>query len=323
MMRSKRRRRGQCDSRRSLVVGVAAFALGSMATWSMLLLAGSSGLDAWGGSTKRNELDLATLVTRAPEELGEVDVAEMNLLCALGLPGSEELNIGECLATLDRWTEIVRSDTEARLAAFTANPGKYDNSISLFKVVNMVLCLKNEIGVDYNPEIMQRTEFPDSRDVFIHGCIIGKKRGGCVSIPTLCVAVGRRLGYPLKLVLTREHVFFRWDDGKEVLNMEACCPGCDTHPDEYYRTWPQKVGEQEIRSNHLLKSLTPAEELGLFLEMRGHCLFDTGRLAEAQVMYAQAYRLMRAEVRLGHMNRVIREEVQRLQNVSRSGKGLP
>lgn len=194
------------------------------------------------------------------------------------------------------------------MPAYYNNPVKYDNSVNMFKVVTMILCLKNDIGVDYSLDIMNREVFPDSKDVFIHGCLTGKKQGGCVSIPTLCVAVGRRLGYPLQLACTRKHVFFRWDDSKEVFNMEACIKGCDTRTDEHYKNWPEQVSKKEIKANKFLKSLTPKEELALFLETKGHCLFDTERIAEAQVMYANAYRLMPTLNRLGYMNAVIKKE---------------
>jgi len=249
------------------------------------------------------------LLIMPSQELAKVDIALMNLVCAEGLRGSEDIDTAECLSTLDMWAEQLRKDTAMRMPAYYQNPGKYDNSVNLFKLVTMILTLKNTIGVDYNMEIMQRDEFPDSKDVFLHGCLSGKKEGGCISIPILCVALGRRLGYPLKLALTRQHVFFRWDDGNEVFNMEACCAGCDSHPDEYYKRWPQEIDEAEIKKNHLLQSLTPPEELGLSLETRGHCLFDAGRLAEAQIMYAHAYKLMPAHVRLAHMDRVIHSEI--------------
>ena len=283
------------------------FAAGCLVCGSLFLLLGSQNNKA-----KPAPLTIERLLSMPEEELSTVDIALVNLLCAEGLDGSEDLDIDKCHATLDQWAECVRKDTEARLPAYLNNPAKYDYSLNLFKVVTMILCLKNDIGVDYNLEIMKREVFPDSKDVFIHGCLTGKKQGGCVSIPTLCVAIGRRLGYPLKLVCTREHVFFRWDDGKEVFNLEACCPGYDSHPDDYYKNWPKKVDQQEIKVNKLLKSLTPSEELALFLETRGHCLFDTGRAAESQIMYAHAYRLMPTKSRLGFFDQVTRSELRKI-----------
>jgi hypothetical protein len=54
--------------------------------------------------------------------------------------------------------------------------------------------------------------------LFLHGLTQG--RGGtCLSMPVAYVAVGRRLGYPLKLVTAKGHLFARWEslDGKERL----------------------------------------------------------------------------------------------------------
>lgn len=260
---------------------------------------------------------LDQLLALTPDELQDVDIALVNLISATGLKGSEDLDISQSLATLDAWAQKIKLDTQSRMSAFYQDPSRYDNSANLFKVVNMVLTLKNAIGVDYDQAIMSRTEFHDSRNFFLHGCLTGDKLGGCISIPTLCVAVGRRLGYPLKLVLTREHVFFRWDDGKEIFNMEACCPGCDTYPDAYYRQWPCELGDIDIKLNGYLRSLTAVEELAVFIQTRGHCLFDTGNIADAQLMYAHAYRLMPDSLdMLAHMRKTVNYEIEKFQNIS-------
>ncbi|MCD6380652.1 hypothetical protein J7M07_09445 [bacterium] len=292
---------------------VVIFALGSLLTSGFFLCQDQLSM-AVSQTPLDASLTLNDLLMMPQGDLKKVDIAKINLICAQGLNGSESLNINRCLATLDQWADICRKDIEARLLTFPQYATKYDNSINLFKIVNMVLTLKNTIGVDYNPEIMKRNTYPDSGDVFIHGCLDGNKQGGCISIPVLCVSVGRRLGYPLKLVLTREHVFFRWDDGNEVFNIEACCPGCDSFSDDYYKTWPNKISNKEIRQNHFLKSLTPAEELSLFLETRGHCLFDAGKTAEAQIMYAHAYKRMPTMVKLSYFDRVIRIEYKKMKD---------
>ena len=49
--------------------------------------------------------------------------------------------------------------------------------------------------------------------------------------------------------------------------------------------------EDEIKSGAYLKSLTPAEDLAVFLSARGHCLEAAGRLPEAQVAHAHAHAL--------------------------------
>ena len=259
---------------------------------------------------------LSELLSFNSEEIEQVDIALMNLICTQGLIGSEDLDIDQCLGILDEWADLVHKDTNARLPAYYQNPQKYHNSVNKFKCANLILTLKNTLKMDYNLEIMQTTDFLDSKNFFIHGCLTGKKQGGCISIPITCVAVGRRLGYPLKLALTREHVFFRWEDDHEVFNMEACCPGCDSHPDEYYQTWPNKLTDADVALYGYLKSLTPAEELALFLDTRGHCLLDSGNITEALMCYAQAYLLMPdAPDLLAHLNQAVQQEYDKFQKL--------
>ncbi len=293
---------------------------GCMLTAALFLLSASSSNSTRQASEDTN-LTFDQLLSMSPQELENIDIALMNLICAKDLNGAENLDIKACLKTLDKWAEIVEKDTKARLPNYHNNPANYDNSINLFKIVNMVLCLKDQIGMDYNQKIMQSTDFSNSRDFFIHGCITGKKEGGCISIPLTCVAVGRRLGYPLKLVTTRQHIFFRWDDGKEVFNMEACCPGCDSHPDKYYMNWPFKITKADVKLNNYLKSLTSAEELAICLQTRGHCLYDNGKVTEAQLMYAYAYKLMPDSLdMLAGIQETFNHEIKKFQEIDRQIK---
>ena len=44
---------------------------------------------------------LEELLQLKPDQLEEIDIALMNLLCAKGLLGAEDLNVSECLESLD------------------------------------------------------------------------------------------------------------------------------------------------------------------------------------------------------------------------------
>ncbi len=155
------------------------------------------------------------------------------------------------------------------------------------------------INVRYNPERMSSPDtinpndrfFADSQDIFLHGLIGSRRMGTCSSLPVLYAAVGRRLGYPLKLVTTKAHLFLRWEDGKERFNLEATGRGMNRYDDDHFKKWPFTVSEEEIRAEGYLKSLTAAEELAVFLSLRGNCLKEGGRMEEAATCYAQAARL--------------------------------
>ena len=110
-------------------------------------------------------------------------------------------------------------------------------------------------------------------------------------MPVLYIALGRRLGYPLKLVTTKEHLFMRWDSATERFDMDATAKGLNKYDDEFYETFPFSITEQEIKENGYLKSLSPQEELSVFLSIRGACLTEAGRSAEATASFNAAYRL--------------------------------
>ena len=222
-----------------------------------------------------------------------MDIVTANLHCAEVLPGAEAFDSMMAKATLEKWSDRVRNETSRHLYRFRQNPAEFNDSEAYFRMLTLVTVLQEDCGVRYNPERMQSPNFADSRDLFLHGLLTGKHQGTCVSMPVLYVAVGRRLGYPLKLVTSKAHVFARWEspDGRERLNIEATSQGLNCFPDDYYLAWPVPLTPAEIGSGQYLKSLTPDEEMAVFLSVRGHCLEANGRLPEAQLAYAQAHQL--------------------------------
>ena len=110
-------------------------------------------------------------------------------------------------------------------------------------------------------------------DVLIHDLLNGTSCSRSAFL-VLCVAIGRRLGYPLKLLATRAekffHLFGRWEDGKEEpFNIDVSDEGLCSRPDEYYRTSPHEVDTRSAKYARLLAPLKPQEELAFFLGGRG------------------------------------------------------
>jgi len=193
---------------------------------------------------------LDELLKMSPEQLAAVDIAEMNLHCAEGLPGAERLDIAKYLARLDEWAERVRDVTGRHL--YRAHDPRwaehYKHSENWLRVEFLAQVLQEDCGVHYNMQRIRDIDFGNSKDLFIHGMIDDPNGGTCTSMPVMHVAVGRRLGYPLRLVLTRAHIFVRWDDGQERFNVESTGEGgTDSYPDEHYKTWPEKWNAVETR----------------------------------------------------------------------------
>ena len=242
----------------------------------------------------RKAQSLGDLLKRSAKDLVDVDVAEMNLLCATGLPGAENLDINRCLAKLDEWAAKVQIETQRHL--YRVHDPKwadhYKHSENWLRAEFLAQVLQEDCGVHYNMDRVRDIDFTKSKDLFIHGMIDDANGGTCASMPVLYVAIGRRLGYPLKLVQTKAHVFVRWDAGKEWFNIEtATNGGVSSYPDEHYKEWPEKLTDAGVKANRYLISLSSGEELACFLASRGHCLLDNGHAQEAFAAYAAAHRL--------------------------------
>ncbi len=249
-----------------------------------------------GFKTPTNYLELCELSDSA---LYLCDIALMNLLCAEGLRGSENLNVKDCLEKLDGIAKYVKGDTERNFHKFKEKPGDYNNSEGYFRIMMMVTVLQQDLGVHYNPDRRQipgtpiqpnQQFFANSQDVFIHGLALKNGTGTCSSMPVFYVAVGRRLGYPLKLVKAKGHLFVRWEEGERSFNVESTSIGFISFQDDYYRTWPAPFTPEEEQSERYLKAMTPAQELAVFLSIRGMCLAAAGQRMWSLVAFVHAIR---------------------------------
>jgi len=239
----------------------------------------------------------AELLTLRPEDLATVDIGLMNLLCAHGLPGAEDLKIDEQLRTLDQWTQRVKSETDRNFHRFREDPTYFYNSEAFYRMLMMSVVVYEDFGVRYNPKWSTSPSetraddhfFADSRDIFIHGMTEPQRMGTCSSMPVFYIALGRRLGYPLKLVTTKQHLFIRWESPTERFNMDATGKGLDRYDDEEYKKWPFPISEQEIQEEGYLKSLSPSEELSVFIAIRAACLNENGFYGDAAGAFQAAY----------------------------------
>lgn len=225
-------------------------------------------------------------------ELARRDIAEVNLAAAFDLPHAGQLEVRKLCAQVDQWAELVRYGTKRALRSRAARGTDREYSDSQFRMLVLVTVLQRNLGVRYNFEFSTGDyDASDSRNLFIHGLLAGHG-GTCVTMPVLYAAVGRRLGYPLKLVFAQEHVFCRWDNpAGERFNIEATSQGFVSHSDEYYHRKPRPLSEKDLATGRFLRSLTPREELAFFLSQRGHCCLDNLHTARALKAFYCAHQL--------------------------------
>jgi len=241
------------------------------------------------------------LFNLSAEDVARCDIAEMNLVCAYGLTGKYDIEIEAMLKLLDTWASRCRTYISQKTPLYHANPRKW-GSLAKFQVQAIAKVLTKQIGIRYNAILdgepgKHAAPITDPADTFIHGILGSRRTGTCASLPVVMVAIGRRLGYPLKLVLAPEHAFCRWDSVDERFNIEYDELGVAFHPDDHYKEWPFKwtpqVHERNRAKPYFLISLTPQQELANFAFNRAYHLNVIGcerRMeAVATMRVAQGY----------------------------------
>lgn len=239
-------------------------------------------------------LAIAKLFNAQPEDVPRYELAEMNLIAAYGLPGTQGMDIGAMLATLDAWAKRIGEHVTKSTPVFHKYRSEY-GTFARFRITAMLQCLTREFSVRYNPaRIVNPEVWTDPEDSFLHGILGPRRMGTCSSLPILLTAIGRRMGWPLKLALAPGHVFCRWEAPDERFNIEYHPQGLNSHPDEHYKSWPFEwlpdLHECERKFPQFLISLTPQQELALFANLRSVSLDVAGRHQEAVASMKVAFR---------------------------------
>ncbi|MBC7783106.1 MAG: hypothetical protein H7144_04635 [Burkholderiales bacterium] len=242
------------------------------------------------------------LLTTDPDEFVArfPDIAAVNLACARGLPNCDESEFLKHMSLLDEMARAVAVETERFRPNFRPNPScPTEASYCIymlakvcrdhFKLRHFMLPERGTgfTGILYDE--VSKEQWSDSRNWFIHGLLGSGRIGSCTSLPVLYAAVGRRLGYPIKLVLALCHAFIRWDDGIERINLEATGPDyINSHPDGYYIDQPRPWTHHEKTCGYYLRSITPLEELAMMLSCRAVVLKYSGNLLDAGFAISKA-----------------------------------
>jgi hypothetical protein len=141
--------------------------------------------------------------------------------------------------------------------------------------------LGHHVGIRYIEEQKdaKAVSYTDPSHLFLNG-VIDTLRGTCANMPTLHVAMARRIGWPVSLACAKAHCLSRYDDGKVYHNIEST----STHegsfvsdPDEVYID-RFKLPKRAIECGSDLRKLTAREMLGLFVAFRARHYSDIGQM---------------------------------------------
>ncbi len=237
----------------------------------------------------------------SPAEIACCDIAELNLCAAHGLPGIECVDAGKLLNRLDDWSYQVRVDICQHLYRLDPRSKRpptqfsHGNSLARFLCWHLLQVLQKDCGVAYHPDRKFNPDFCHPEDLFIHGIVEADGKGGtCGSMPVVYVAVAKRLEFPVHLVETKGHLFFRWEDSKgtrlqwvhpklnlwippDRFNVEGSGEGIAYYDDAFYVQWPELWNENDAAHGRYLKSLTNVDAFASFLVQRAECFYEAGQ----------------------------------------------
>jgi len=187
----------------------------------------------------------------------------------------EEIDIGTAaLIVAEQWSDMVhgrRYQTKLDEMAYEIQARLYkeglENSYKAVQVINDYLF--NELGFSSVKEASN----PD--DLFLHS-VIDNRRGYCLSLSILYLAIGERLGLPLYGVVAPGHFFVRYEDGPIRFNIETTSNGGFAN-DEHYIEKFKVPGEDSL----YMKNLSKRQTLGCLFNNFGNVYTNAGDIDAA------------------------------------------
>jgi len=202
------------------------------------------------------------LMALSDEAMNKVDPLIINLAVARSIPEFADLDVERYVRTLDEWAATIRFDTERHWYRFQNDPAAFNHSDAEYRICWLASDINAVFKIDYD---LADFDAADPTNLFLNG-LIDRKLGTCVSMPMLYVALGWRLGYPIRLVSVPIHLFARWDDGETRINIEATGYGGEMADEFYEREY--LVSPRCKARGAEMASLTAREMLAMLLLSR-------------------------------------------------------
>lgn len=116
--------------------------------------------------------------------------------------------------------------------------------------------------------------------------VLERRRGYCVSLSAIWLAVGRRLRLPLRAVRLPGHFFVRWDDERQRVNIECTDHGAE-HGDDYYAKKYRVHPVAKVKAQYL-QSLPPRAVVAEILNNLGVLAHRRGASHAAEALLTRA-----------------------------------
>jgi len=158
------------------------------------------------------------------------------------------------------------------------DPG--DNPERIVRLVNQYLFVGSTYSDLAYPGYMRKLE-----DAALP-CVIENKKGNCLGLSVLYLALTERLGLPFYGVAVPEHIFVRYDDGRKRINIEITSEGRKYRDSTYEIAHMLHPTYRDY--NFYLRNLFKREMIGVFLSNLGIAYYRKGMYHEAIAVYEKA-----------------------------------
>ncbi|GAX62652.1 hypothetical protein SCALIN_C38_0015 [Candidatus Scalindua japonica] len=190
------------------------------------------------------------LISEDDEHIG---LAEVSLLLA----NEEHSEI-----KIEDYVECV--DWYARMIKVRITDG--DGPMSKIKIINKFLF--DELGFVY-------VQTGNLEDLYLNK-VIDRRKGNCIGLTILYLSIAERLGLPLFGVNVPEHIFVRYDDGKQKINIEMGHKGMSLPDSFYVSNSVERFDEESITHGCYLQSLNKKEVISNILLNRSKIRRENG-----------------------------------------------
>ena len=237
------------------------------------------------------------------EQLRKYSSRELIQVCSLPPEQEERIRDNERVL-LDHWQRKVEEEidpTRANLILAKKIYGEFDVEKYLKEIDRMAEDLGPAILLLQSPRekidrinhyLFQEKGFTrpwirgDPDDLFLNR-VLERKQGNCVGLSCLYISLGRRLNLPIYAVYAYRHIFCRYDDGRERINIETQSHG-EEFPDSSYRL---ALSPPWVKRGIYLKNVTSNELLAILLNNRGWVLTGNKQYPAAMADFEEALNL--------------------------------
>jgi len=200
----------------------------------------------------------------------------------------EDIDIGTAaLIVAEQWSDVVHGrrylfkiDDMATELLKRLEDKELGNNYKAVQVINEYLF--DELGYT------SVKEATDPNDLFLHS-VMDRKKGYCLSLSILYLALAERIGLPLYGVVVPGHFFVRYDDGRNLrFNIEATSGGGFADDEHYMKKFnvPEDSGDGVYMTN-----LNSLQTLGCLFNNLGNEYLEIDDIEMAQLALERAVQI--------------------------------